>query len=330
MSTRAIKLKPEEITKADSRQPCPWSLETLKHPSNMTGIYATTRLLSSQVETNLFWYEGKLKDENPKRDATKVFAGLAAVTEMKDKGQWPGFIDLSNNELALHLRAAGRNIHNIVAIGLGSLLYSENEDYEDSLWQHMLVRRIFETAYTMNTANEARWRVFLEDCHYYENDRHYLDNRFLDQKHLNKRVKVEATNDGTGWTGTQKDSGDYIFMTFKPIDSIRQILAWYTWKDGDHREDWDDREEPNAIMPRAIICRYSTEILFPKITRERGTLAPNERREDDTDTRVDKWFSRYKEVHRFTVDDHRPFEGKMYLWILRPRDEWLLGCRTDD
>jgi len=194
----------------------------------------------------------------------------------------------------------------------------------------MLVRRIFEAAYKIESANEARWRVLLEDCHYYKDDCQYLADHFLDKSYLDKRVKVEATNNGTGWAGTQKDSGDYIFMTFKPIDSIRQILAWYTWKDGDHREDWDDREEPNAIMPRAIICRYSTEILFPKIARERETLAPNERREDDTDTRVDKWLSRYKEVHRFTVDDHPPFEGKMYLWILRPREEWLEGCRTYD
>jgi len=147
---------------------------------------------------------------------------------------------------------------------------------------------------------------------------------------LYKGVKVETTYDETGWAGTQRDSGDYIFMTFKPTDPIRQILAWYTWKDGDHRVDGDNREEPNAIMPRAIICRWPTEALLPKNARIPGRQSPNELLEDETDERVNKWFGRYKNVHRFTVNANPAFEGQMYLWILRPRDEWLPGCRTDD
>ena len=118
MPTRPFRLEPGQLTAADSRQPCPWNLETLKHPSDRIGIYANTRLLNPAVETNLFWYEGKLKNESPKRDDTDVLAGFAGVTRVEDDGQWPGFIDLSDDELAQQLRAAGGNIHNIVAIGL--------------------------------------------------------------------------------------------------------------------------------------------------------------------------------------------------------------------
>lgn len=87
-----------------------------------------------------------------------------------------------DTELAEHLQTAGDDIHNIVAMDFGSLLYSKGAAFKDSLWAYFLVRRVFEAVYEMNPAYQACWGVYFENCHYESNDRQHLNHRWLNQK----------------------------------------------------------------------------------------------------------------------------------------------------
>lgn len=187
-------------------------------------------------------------------DDADVLARFPAREKDSKDGKLQEYNNFRDTELAEHLQTAGGDIHNIVAMDLGSLLYSKGEAFKDSLRAHLLVRRAFEAAYEMNPTNQARWRVYFEDCHYESNDRQHLNHRWLDQKYHDKEVKVQTSYDGTGWADTQGDSGDYVFITFKPIDPLGQTLAWYTWGNG---------ADKNAIMP--WLPRYIPRVRRPEI-----------------------------------------------------------------
>jgi hypothetical protein len=148
-----------------------------------------------------------------------------------------------------------------------------------------------------------------EDCHYGHYDLDYLtwtlfNESTPDTDYVNtRRIKIMPSNDGSGWAGTHGDNGEYVFITFKPLDPVRQILASYLF-DAEPFKD-SQMAEKNKILPRAIICRA------PRSHIPRG---------DETDERVERWFEeKYELVQKFSDDDEATFDGEMNLFILRSK-----------